>query len=219
MNYPGLMHPSPFAQNRHIIEVTGEGTVSAAPDKSAIVLGAVTDDISLNRAQAENAKTLSDIIDALLKLTIPKEHIQTVNYNIDMQYDYEDGKRIFKGYQVTHLLQVTIDKIELTGLVVDTAVSQGANSISNIQFISSHPEVHYNHALSLAIKNAESKAVTIAKTLGVTLIKHPIQIQEESRTPEPIPHQTGVYAKSTATPIQPGKVEFVAAVKVKYSYF
>ncbi|MBD0382158.1 SIMPL domain-containing protein [Paenibacillus sedimenti] len=219
MYYPGPMYPSPFNQNRHIIEVTGEGTVSAAPDKSTIVLGAVTEDVSLSKAQAENAKILSNIIDALVKLTIPKEHIQTVTYRIDIRFDYEEGKQILKGYQVTHLLQVTIDKIELTGLVVDTAVSQGANSISNIQFISAHPETHYNHALTLAIKNAENKAFTIAKTLGVTLIHNPLQIQEESHAPEPIPYQTGVYVKSAATPIEPGELKISAALKAKYSYF
>ncbi|MFD0695163.1 SIMPL domain-containing protein [Paenibacillus sp. GCM10027628] len=224
MYYPQPIYPSPEASsfshnNRHIIEVSGEGTISAAPDKSSIVLGAVTDNMSLSKAQADNAATLSAIIDSLLKLHIPKEQIQTVTYRIDIQYNYEDGKQIFKGYQVTHLLQITIDKIDMTGLVIDTAVAQGANSVSHIHFTVAHPELYYNHALSLAIKNAENKAVIIAKTLGATLIKNPIQIQEESHVTEPIPYQTTLYAKSAATPIQPGELKISAAVRAKYSYF
>jgi uncharacterized protein YggE len=224
MYYNQTLSPSPmmttpfFHNNQHIIEVSGEGTVSIAPDKAIIVLGAITENISLNVAQKENANTVSNIINSLLELSIPKENIQTVNYSIDIQYNYEDGKQTLRGYKVTHLLQVTIDKIDQTGLIVDTAVYNGANSVSNIQFTVAHPEVYYNQALSLAIKNGQQKAIIMAKTLGVTLNRIPNQVQEVSRTLEPSPYQTSLYAKSAVTPIQPGELEISATIKAKYSY-
>ncbi|WP_201318864.1 SIMPL domain-containing protein [Paenibacillus sp. EPM92] len=224
MYYNQPLSPAPpapaslYRNNRHIIEVSGEGTVSAAPDRAVIELGAITENTSLRIAQRENAATVTDVINSLLQLNIPKERIQTVAYRIEMQYSYEDGKQIFTGYRVTHLLQITLDQIDRTGLVVDTAVEHGANSVLNIQFSMAHPAAYYHQALSLAVKNAESKAMTIATTLAVTLVKYPDNIQEEARTREPIPYQALHYAATAPTPIQPGQLKITASVRAQYSY-
>lgn len=65
-----------------------------------------------------------------------------------------DGKQIFRGYKITHLLQITTDHVAQTGNLVDTAVSNGANNVTSIQFTIAHPEFYENQALSLAIQNA-----------------------------------------------------------------
>jgi uncharacterized protein len=214
-----IMNPHFYCKKPYTIEVAGEGTVSAAPDKAIIILGVITENISLTVAQKENADTVSNIISSLLNLSIPKENIQTTNYRIDIEYNYEDGKQTLRGYKVTHLLQITIDKVDQTGFIVDTAVNNGANSVSNIQFIVAHPEAYYNQALSLAVKNGEQKAITIAKTIGVTLNQFPGQVQEVSRTQEPSPYQTQLYAKSAVTPIQPGELKISASIRAEYFYF
>ncbi|WP_028550783.1 SIMPL domain-containing protein [Paenibacillus sp. UNC451MF] len=217
-SYPPIASPT-FPKCRNMIEVTGEGTVSATPNKAIIVLGVITENISLTVAQKENANTLSNIIDALLNLSIPKENIQTTQYSIDIQYNYEDGHQIFRGYKVTHLLQLTIDEIDLTGLIVDTAVKEGANTVSNIQFTLAHPEIAYMNALSIAIKNGLFKATTIAKTLGVTLHPAPCLVQEILRTQEPILYSATSYSPSVATPIQPGELKISASIKANFTYY
>lgn len=200
------------------IEVTGEGTVSAPPNQSMVTLGAITENPTLSTAQSENNTIVTNIIDSLTKLNIPKDHIQTVDYRIDMQYTFDEGKQHFKGYQVTHLLQVTIEPIEKTGLVVDTAVNHGANSISNIRFINTHPEIYYNHALTLAIQNAQTKASTIANTLQVKLSPYPFNVQEETRSQTPIPYSAAQFTESKTAPIQSGALQVTAAIRAKFTY-
>lgn len=208
--------------NRPLIEVTGEGKVSTAPNRAIIVLGVITESPSLATAQSENASAVTNVINALLSLNIPREQIQTVTYRFEIQYNYEDGTQIFRGYRVTHLLQVTIDRVEQTGLVVDTAVNSGANFVSSIRFTITNLEIYYNQALSTAIQNAESKANTIARTLGVTLVRTPVKITEETRVIEPpIPFQASLLTEGAAvpTPIQPGELEIRAVLRAQYSYF
>jgi uncharacterized protein YggE len=202
----------------HTIEVSGEGTVAVAPDKAVVELGAITENASLTVAQNENAQAVSRIVAALEQLGIPKEQIQTSNYRIDMEYDYTDGKQTLRGYRVTHLLQITTHQVNQTGLIIDTAVRHGANSVSNVQFMVARPEAYYNQALSLALKNGELKALTIAKTIGVTLHPYPVQVQEVPRTMELSPYQTKLYAQSAATPIQPGELKISAAIRAEYVY-
>jgi len=215
--YP-LAPSSLFPQCPNTIEVTGEGTVSAAPDKAIIVLGVITENVSLTAAQKDNSTAAANIIAALLKLGIPKANIQTAQYSIDIQYNYVDGKQIFRGYQVTHLLQVTVDQIDLTGLIVDTAVKSGANTVRNIQFTLANPEMAYNRALSLAIRNGSIKAATIAQTLGVALHPIPCLVEESSRTHGPVPYAASLQLASEATPIQPGELNISASIKAKFTY-
>lgn len=214
--------PSPanlmVPREHHVLKVSGEGNIYAVPDLAIIILGVITENPNLQAAQTENARIISNVIDSLLQLGLPKEKIKTTAYRIDMHYDYHEGKETFQGYKVTHLLQVTIDQIEQTGRIVDTAVSNGANSVTNIQFSVKHPEIYYNQALSLAITESLQKAMTMAKTLGVTLNPIPNQVQEVSSVSQPIPLQSYSLAKSAQTPIQPGELKISAAVQADYSY-
>ncbi|TVY07295.1 DUF541 domain-containing protein [Paenibacillus cremeus] len=203
---------------RNTLEVIGEGSSTAAPDKAVIVLGAITENVSLSVAQKENADAVTSILSALTKLGIPKEQMQTVTYRIDTQYDYADGHQTFRGYQVTHMLQITIPNVDRTGLVVDTAVASGANQVNSIQFAMAHPEQHYRQALAEAVADARLKALTIAGALGVTLYPVPVQVQERSLGAEPSPLPMAKFAMASATPIQPGELKIAAAVKLVFTY-
>ncbi len=201
------------------IKVSGEGKISVSPDQVNITLGAMTEKRSLQEAQQENTIIISNVLSALIDLGIPKENIQTVIYRIDPLYDYKDGMQIFRGYRVNHQLQVKIDNIELTGQVVDLAVSQGANTVSNIEFTVAQPEAYYNEALKIALHNAYAKAITLTSQLPVTLNPIPFKIEEFSiRTSPPVPFAQPLLAKAEATPIQPGEITISATIIVNYLY-
>lgn len=202
----------------NLIEVSGEGTVSAAPDQALITLGAITEKANLSEAQKENAGAVSSILQSLFQLGIPKEKVQTVQYGIEIQYNYKEGVQTFRGYKVAHLLRVTADKIEQTGGIVDTAVRHGANTVSGIQFTSAHPEAYYNQALTMAVHSSRQKAATLAKAMGVSLHPTPVRIQEAPQAIEPRPYQMATFAAAGSTPIQPGEMNISAAVKAYYSY-
>ncbi|MGO4184861.1 SIMPL domain-containing protein [Paenibacillus sp. TAF43_2] len=199
------------------IEVMGEGIVTAAPDTALVILGAVTEGKELQAIQAENAQITANIIQSLLELSIPREHIQTNDYRIEMMYDFPDGKQVFQGYKVTHLLQITIDQIALTGTVVDTAVSHGANTVTSIQFSVSDRKPLENEALSLAVQNARLKAAAIANALGTSISGVPSKVQEVSSSSEPFPIQRTFQSDVMVTPIEPGQQKIFAAVRVWFA--
>ncbi|WP_236784562.1 MULTISPECIES: SIMPL domain-containing protein [Alteribacter] len=217
------MYPYRYPQhqarnNTSKLKVKGEGSVSAAPDRANITVGAVTESTEVSEAQQENAQIISQVTSAITTLGVPEESIQTVEYRIDTQYDFVDGKQEFRSYRVTHLLQVTLDDITLTGSVIDEAVEAGANTISSISFSLSNPEVLYNQALELALQNAREKAETIAAELGVALSTPPVSVVEISPSTTPVPFQTALYATSEGTPIQAGTLTILALVEVEYRY-
>lgn len=215
--YPTYHAVSPFSYKcLPTIEVLGEGTVAVTPDRALVILGAVTEGTVLQMVQSENAEIVTSIINSLLNLNIPRENIQTNDYRIEILYDYQDGNQIFRGYKVTHLLQITIDRVDQTGIVLDTAVSHGANTVTSIRFSILQREKYENQALSLAIQNARQKAETIANTVGASIAQLPSKVQELPRSTGPIPFQASFPSDSIATPIEPGELTVYAAVRVWY---
>ncbi len=201
------------------LKVSGEGTISVSPNQAKITVGAMTEQESLQQAQQENTKIISDVINALTNLGIPHENIQTITYRIDPLYDYKDGRQIFRGYRVTHQLQIKIEDVDHVGQIVDLAVSQGANTISNIQFTVAQPEFHYNEALKTALNDAYMKAYTLTTQLNVNLNPIPIKIDEYSQiSSPPVPFTQTLMAQAEATPIQPGEIKILATVIAQYTY-
>ncbi|GMK39227.1 hypothetical protein PCCS19_22810 [Paenibacillus sp. CCS19] len=207
-------HEHGLDQSRSTIEVQGEGKVTAAPDQAVITLGVVTEQTELQKAQAENAAAMTRVIQSIRQLNVPQEQIQTIDYRIETLYDYIDGKQIFRGYQVTHMLQITTSNVAQAGAIVDTAVENGANHIGGIRYTVSQPAYYEKQALSLAVRNAMDKAMTIGHTMGIAIDVVPKRVQELSQSGvAPIPFAAAAMKASDATPLQPGQLTITASVR------
>ncbi|WP_181350178.1 SIMPL domain-containing protein [Thalassobacillus sp. CUG 92003] len=219
-------YPTNPAPDRHrapsyrIMTVEGSDAVAVKPDRADVELGVITQAMSLTEAQETNAETMNQVIQSLQQLGIPPEMIQTIDYSIQPQYDYVDGKQEFRGYQVTHMLSVKIAEINQTGTVIDTAVQNGANRVLDINFTVNHPSLYYQQALTLALENAAGKARAMTEKLGVKLDPVPIKIAERN-SDSPDPFNTAVFKtqSASATPVEPGQLEIKATVDVQYHYF
>ncbi|MEH7388596.1 SIMPL domain-containing protein [Bacillus sp. JJ1521] len=219
---PWMRHTQPVRNNHEIknkLKVNGEGIVSATPTSSTITLGVITESSTVSAAQNENNQHTKKVIDSILGLGIPKEHIKTVDFRIEILYNYENSKQTVRGYRVTHMLQISDVDIQSTGSIVDTAVQNGANTVTSIDFTVSNQKVYYEKALQNAVQDAQEKARTIAKKLNVQLQEIPIHIQELSQHSPPVPFQTAMFAKSEAsTPIQPGELTITARIEATFIY-
>ncbi len=217
-NYPpparnGQHHKS------HLIKVTGEGELAIPPDSASVNLGVITEKKELSAAQQQNSEEVTKVITALLALGIPQKQLQTFDYRIESEYDFDQGKQLFRGYKITHLLQVKIEDLALVGKVVDTAVQNGANYVSNVQFTAKNKESFYLQALALALNNAIEKAKTIATTLNVTLLPTPSLVAEGVRTVQPLYHQAETFVKGVnSTQFEPGQIKVKANISAEFHY-
>jgi uncharacterized protein len=206
-------------QGRNTIRVTGKGTVEAKPNRAETIFGASAESSSLAEAQSEVAQTIARIKDALIRIGIPAESIQTRDYSVFPQYDFQDGKQIFRGYKAEHLLRVTVTPVEAAGRVLDAAAENGANIISSVRLLADDAKWQ-KQALSLAVIDAYEKASVIAKTLNVQLVKTPVSVTEGITAPaQPVPLEAGMFVKSAAgTSIEPGTMEVTAYVTADFVY-
>lgn len=220
MYYPAMRQAGRGNDSR-LLKVNGVGKVQVRPDVATVTIGVVTQDQNLEKAQRENAQITQQVRDQLRTIGIEEDHIQTSDYFIFPEYDYVDGKQEFRGYQVTHSLNITIDDISRTGFVIDTAVANGANRVSNIEFSVKSPYENHQEALRIALGHALANAQTIANTMNLNLDQTPVKITEIG-SPPVTPFQT--FSKTevlgaATTPIEPGMLETVARIEAQFQYF
>ncbi|MFT8341084.1 MULTISPECIES: SIMPL domain-containing protein [Clostridium] len=199
------------------LKVIGKGTISVKPDLAEIVVGVITEDLQLEVAQEENAKITQDVINSLRALGIPLKNIQTENYSIRPNYDYINGKQVFRGYEVINNLKILISNVNNVGVVIDTAVSNGANSLTGIIFIVSDETKYYYEALRRALQDAQNKARVVADQLKVKLNIIPIQINEQNETTS-TPLVMTLKSTSNTTPIEAGENIINADIEAIFTY-
>ncbi|SFQ35812.1 hypothetical protein SAMN05421670_1734 [Psychrobacillus psychrotolerans] len=217
MLYAGI--PSLSVPMVRIITVTGRGVIEVGPNYAQLQIEVRTQGKEVQQPQEENAQVMNRVIQSLLALNIPRENIQTAAFNIFPQYDFIDGKQVFRGYEVTNAITVKLEDIEKVGSVIDTAVANGANSVSSIQFGLDNPEVVYQQALQKALQHAQINAQTIAQTMKLTLYPQPISIVEEHQQNGPELYKTlSIASSQMGTPIEQGKISVSATVTVKFQY-
>ncbi|MFA1739598.1 SIMPL domain-containing protein [Lysinibacillus fusiformis] len=214
MYYAQLHHQASIPSR--VITVTGNGQVTAKPSSMQLQIEVQTQGQNVQEPQQENAATMNEVIQSITALGIPSEQIQTAAYTITPLYHFEDGQQIFTGYEVTNAITVHVSDPERVGLIIDTAVENGANRISNIQFKVDHADAYYQQALSLALHNAQAKAKTIAETMHLPLQLFPTEIVEE-QVHTPILYRS-MAISSDMTPIEQGQIDINASVRVNFQY-
>lgn len=207
------MHDSTTEYSSMIL--SGRGQVSLVPDLAILRIGVETSGENILDIQNENASISQAVLQSLGELGITD--IKTYDYSINKVYEYENGKRIDKGYSVRNILEIKTTNLNLIGTIIDTTVYYGANIIDFIQFDVLKKEDYYLQALNLAVENAIKKAYSIARNLDLVTAPTPIRIVEMDPLAGPTPIQ-GVREGFATTPIEPGNKQIEANVNVEFRF-
>lgn len=217
-NYPYL-RSSQTDTNSNDMTIYGNGSVKVRPDIATASLGVITENKNLKNAQEENAIIANKVLNTLKHMGIKDRDIKTENYSISPEYDYVEGKQVFRAYRVVNSFMVIFRDINMIGKTIDAVVASGANTVNNITFTVEDTERLYNQALKIAVKNAQEKANALEESLNIIVNKIPVRITEERQEIKPIGKQAFYAAPIDSTPIKEGEIEISASVKVVFNYF
>ncbi|MDN4494596.1 SIMPL domain-containing protein [Ureibacillus aquaedulcis] len=207
------------SDTKRVITVEGNSKFEVKPDFAALQIDVVTQSEDLSEAQRENSTKMNQVIQSLLALNIDRNDIQTAFFNVFPGYDYVDGRQVFRGYEVTNAITVEVHDLNKMGLVIDTAIQNGANRISQLEFKLENDSAYYQKALQLALHNAHEKANAIASSLRLSYMPVPIEITEETTGGPIVVKSVSVSAARTVeTPIEQGLISVEATLKVKYQF-
>lgn len=196
----------------------GNSKFEVKPDYAELQIEVVTESRDLSEAQRENSIKMNQVIESLVALNIDRNDIQTAFFNVFPRYDYVEGKQVFRGYEVANAIRVKVLELNNVGIVLDTAIKNGANRISQLEFKLENDVLYYQKALQLALQNAHEKAHAIASSLRLSYMPIPIEITEETSGGPILLKSVAMTQSSFETPIEQGTVTVEATLKVKYQY-
>ena len=210
------------------IQVSGTGSVSAAPDEVIIYLAVQTQDTSATTAVNENAALMAKVMQALTTLGINQSDIQTSSYTLTIQsltsttYPMQNIQPSSKSnattvqYVATNAIQITLTNTSLVGRALDAATNAGVNEVNGITFTFT-PQLTASlqkQAIQLATQDAANQAEAIAATLGLKIIG-PTSITPSYNQPF---YQTSAAPSANPTPIEPGTLQLTAQVQTTYEF-
>ena len=209
--------------NGRTIHVNGSGTVVGDPDIASLNIGVSVERKTVSEAREDAASAMTGVIESLKANDIAEDDISTENFSIYPQYDWTEGGRILRGYRVNNTVSAKVRVLDSLSDVIDDAALAGGDSIvvNSIQFMIEDTTPLQAQARSLAVKDAEAKAKTLAEASGVTLGK-PITITENTYYQSPPIYYDEAESVAddggdrTSTPIVPGELTVIVNVSIVY---
>lgn len=203
------------------LTVSGDGTVTRAPDRVAVAFRIESVEAQAVRATAENTTVTNALHDALTKLGIAPASIATTSYGISYnppppQPDPHQAPRY--GYIVERVVTVTVDRVDLAGPIVDAGVGAGVTGVAGVSFQLRDPRTAQRAALTAALADAQDQARTVASAAGVRLVRL-VEIAPNGSVSRPVPLLAGAArfaAAAVPTQIEPGDLTAHATVTLRY---
>lgn len=207
-----------------LLVCTGMGEVNVRPDLVEVRLGVDTEAPTAAAARQQNATRAGKVIDALRALGIPEKDIQTSTFQIQPVRRYPNnepqmGEPPIVAYRVSNIVTVRTAQMDLAPRIIDDSVKAGANRVDDINFILKDQTAASQEALRKAIANARMNAETMAKELGVKLVR--VQLVQQGGAgviPPPILYRGEAMAAASMapTPVLPGEVTVNASATLTY---
>jgi len=193
------------------ISVTGEATVSVAPDQAQIDGGVTSDAKTAREASEANNAAMGKVLLALKAAGIEEKDTQTSRLSLQPQYaPNRTGTSPITGYRASNRVTIRLRDVTKVANVIDVLVGAGANDIGGINFTVSQPSKHLDEAREKAVADARRKAEIFARAAGVTL-GEPLSISEEGA---PTPMFRGKMAAPMAAGAQVAPGEETLSVSV-----
>lgn len=171
---------APYART---ITVDGVGKITVKPDIAMVSLSVAAAGKTVKEVTEGGNKKMNAIVDELKKLGVKPEDMQTSQYNLYPQYDYDrpviygaekvgvnaEGVAKIIGYNLTQTVDVKIRDLAKSDEVLDRAIAAGANQVGALSFDLDDASMVKKDARREAFAKAHEKAQEMAAAAGVKL--------------------------------------------------
>jgi len=184
----GLRYIGTGVAATNTITVSGEGEVVAVPDIATFTFAVVSLKTTVADAQTDATAKANAAMAYLKDAGVDEKDIQTSDYSIVPQYDYQQGvcpaigapegvsycppgRQVLRGYEVRQTTTVKVRDTAKAGELLAGVGSKGATEVSGLNFTFDNPTEVEQESRRKAIDDAKDKASVLAKQLGVSLVR------------------------------------------------
>ena len=200
-----------------VVELSVTETVKARPDLADVGAGVTTEAPTAVEAMRLNAEQMNRVVARIRSLGIAEDDVQTTGINLNAVYDYNGQRPVFRGYQASNRVSITLRKVDDTGKVLDALVAAGATDLSGPSFSIADDTPAQAQARKAAVQKAEKMAREYAEWTGYTGVRV-LKISEmvDAGAPMPMMRAVAMEASAASTPVQPGMVGTSVTVSITY---
>lgn len=206
-----------------VLSVQAHGEARVAPDEATVRLGVLAQAPTARAAMDEANRSANAILDAIRKLGVRAEDIQTSELNLNPVYanqpEMRGGEPRISGYQATNVVSVRLEKLDQVGPVVDAGLAAGANRLDGVIFGLRNDEAARSTALTRAAEAARIKAETLARALRVRLVEIVEVVEGGVSVFTPVYRRQAMAMETSMaadTPVSAGQVGIDANVTLRY---
>jgi uncharacterized protein len=213
--------PQQQAQAPRSIQVSGSGEAHVAPDLASLNLAIETHAPTAQETAGQNAALAQKVVDALNKKLDGKGKVWTGGYSLFPEYNEPrpSHKPTVTGYRAENSITVETGEIGMLGELIDAAIGAGANRINFLNFTLRDESQARSQAITIATRDAQTQAESLAKALGVKLGPVINATTEAEVRPMPIMRMSSMAMSASMgapTPVHPTEVTVPASVSVTY---
>lgn len=205
-----------------VVELSVSESVDAKPDIVDIGAGVTSQASTAVEAMRINAREMNAVIDRIKALGIKDKDIQTTGINLSAQYDYDQStsRQVFRGYQASNRVNVTLREVPRAGEVLDALVAAGATDINGPNFALDDDTSARAQARKAAFDKARAQAEEYARWSGFSGVRL-LEINESVAAGPPMPYAQSAERKmmdvsAAPTPVEPGLVGTMVSLTVKF---
>ncbi len=200
------------------MSVNGSAQVMLTPDLAYISIGVHTENPDAKEAVAANNAQAQKITDAIKALGVDAKDLQTTNFSIYPQQQYDnEGNLTGTTFVVDNTVYVTLRDLAKIGDTLQAAVDAGANNIYGIQFDVADKTAALAQGRKAAVENAKTQAEELAQASGVTLgAVQSINFYNSYPIPTVMDGKGGAAAMQAAVPISAGQLTITVDVNIVY---
>ena len=205
-----------------VIELSVNEVVRSVPDVAQVGAGVMTRAPTASEAVRQNAQQMDRLVRQIRALGIAGKDIQTSNFSLSPNYNYnrETNEQEFAGYTVNNQVNVKLRDLARAGEVLDALVEAGANNVFGPNFMLEDDTAAKAAARKAAFARGLAQASEFARMAGYKGVRL-LEVSESLQGfgPEPM-LERAVAVKAMAadapTPIELGEVGVGVTLGLKY---
>jgi uncharacterized protein YggE len=220
---------------QNVITVNGKGELFVEPDTAIFSFSVREEGAVVKDAQTKATEKANKAIEFLTASGVDKKDIKS-SYSIYPRYEYRaktdprtgiympQGERYLAAYEVTQSFNVKVRDIKDgkndLGKVLTGLGSLAVSDVSSLSFVNDKEDELRKSARATAIADAQKDAESLARSLGVSLVRV-VNFNESGNYPGPVFYRAaGLESKAmdaSATPdITPGENKITSNVTITY---
>ena len=183
---PSEPDPRGVRRDEVLLQVSATGRAEVRPDEARFTVGVTSNQPTAAAASAENNRVMSRVTEALERLGVRADDVQTRSLTLSrIDYGPERGR-----FRADNMVEVKMRDLKRVGEAVAAATEAGGNVVSGPDLRLSSPEAADNPAYAAAYKAARARADAYAQAAGLE-VKRVLAIRDGHVPEMPIPYAYG----------------------------